>query len=92
MFREHLENFFDQNGFDDEVSYKQWVKEKKFKNLTSNQMIVTELIEKLCTTTFDKLRPHHYVNKAQSCRLKANLKQNECIILLDFEENFTYVV
>ena len=95
-FREHLEDLFDRNGFDDHeiVSYKQWVKEEKFTNLISVQMIVAELIEKLCTA-FDKLRPYHYVNQAQSAylqELKANLKRNECIILLDFAENFSYIV
>ena len=54
-------------------------------------MTVTEVIEKLCTT-FDKLRLYHYINNAHSAylqELKANLKQNEGIILLDFAENTT---
>ena len=41
--REYLEDLFDWNGFDDGkiVSYKQWVKEEKFINLTSVQTNVT---------------------------------------------------
>ena len=90
VFREYLEYLFDQNGFDDDkiVSYKQWVKEGKFKNLTPVQITVTRLIQKL-STTFDNLRLRHYVNKSQSVYLqepKANLKQNEYIILLDFQK------
>ena len=53
-----MENLFDQNGIDEDkiVSYMQWVKEEKFANLTSVQITVTKLIEKLCTK-LNKLRP-----------------------------------
>ena len=40
----------------------------------------------------DKLRFHHFVSKAQAaylCNLKDCLKDDECIVLLNFDENYS---
>ena len=42
-----------------------------------------------------KLTEHHFIAKNQNQylkSLKASLKPNECIIILDFAENFSFVV
>ena len=77
----------------EEVKYKQWVtvdrctlleKTEDFKDFS------TSLSERVY-----KLTRHHYISKSQGIflqNLKSNLLVNEIIILLDFSENFSFII
>ena len=51
-------------------------------------------IEKL-VTKFSSLTSHHFISKYQGSFLKSlkeTINENECIILLDFAENYSFIV
>ena len=53
-----------------------------------------DFLEEL-TDNLYKLTKHHYVSKSQTCflkQLKENLKPNECIMQMDFAENFSFII
>ena len=57
-------------------------------------LTVNDFIDQVCSV-FDSLRWHHFIAKAQSQflnELKENLQQNQCNVLLDFEENCSFIV
>ena len=57
-------------------------------------MCVEDFIEEVCSH-FDMLREHHFISKAQSSyqnSIKENLNENEILILLDFAENYSFIV
>ena len=69
------------------------MQKEKAVNLVTLELSLEEFLEELYKS-FDKLHPHHFINKAQSAflrNLKENLLQNECIILLDFAENYSFI-
>ena len=76
-----------------DITYKQWVKTDK----CSLETIVKnpdDFLEEL-TDNLYKLTKHHYVSKSQTCflkQLKENLKLNECIMQMDFAENFSFII
>ena len=54
----------------------------------------TKYIDELCSQ-LDKFQFHHFVLKAQAAslhNLKDCLKNNKCIVLQDFDENYSYFV
>ena len=56
-------------------------------------LTVEEFVKEICNK-FHKLRAHHFIAKAQSTylsELKENLPTNNAIVLLDFEENYSYI-
>ena len=58
------------------------------------QYTVAEFIDTTCEK-FDLLRQHHYIAKSQSAFLKQQKQQingNEIIVLLDFAENYSFLV
>ena len=76
-----------------EVKYKQWVTVdrctlmEKTKNFEDFSTSVSERVYKLTR--------HHYISKSQEIflqNLKSNLLVNEIIILLDFSENFSFII
>ena len=57
-------------------------------------LTVNDFIDQVCSM-FDSLRWHHFVAKAQPQffnELKENLQQNQCIVLLYFAENYSFIV
>ena len=86
------ENFFEEFR---EIRYKQWTKDQ------NNRFTLTDIVQnndEFAETFLEKLnalKRHHYIAKAQSsyCKtLKENLTPEECLVLCDFAENFTFVV
>ena len=53
---------------DDEISYKQWVSVDSKAMLMTVISTVQDFIEKTCES-FDNLRQHHYISKAQASYL-----------------------
>lgn len=77
----------------DHLTYKQWVSTDRT-TLTEHSATPLELIEALIEKT-DKLTTHHFIAKYQSKYLrdmKENLAVDECIVLLDFAENYSFLV
>lgn len=77
-----------------EIFYKQWSKEGDRVQLISVTQTVEELIEKSVFIFNDSIY-HHYVFKEQSRYLKdlkSNLNENTVIIMMDFAQNYTFVV
>ena len=69
-------------------------KSEKIANLATFQLPLSEYMDELCSQ-LDKLRFYHFLSKAQAAylhNLKDCLKDDECIVLLDFAENYSYVV
>ena len=91
---EFLTSVFEEADDDEVVSFKQWIKNEKFTNLATFQLPLNEYIDELCSQ-LDKLWFNHFVSKAQAAYLhdlKDCLKDDECIVLLDFAESYSYVV
>ena len=92
---EYLADLFDSYDFDldESICCKQWGQTDR-SNLVSLTVSIEEFI---CTATdmFDSLRQHHFTAKAQSgyiSSLKESLSQEEAIVLLDFAENYSFIV
>jgi len=63
-------------------------------NLEDREDFSDDFINLLCNM-LQKLTKHHFIAKSQNQylrELKASLKPNECIIILDFAENFSFIV
>ena len=78
---------------DDIVHYKQWL-HTDCTTLASLQLSVTEFIETACES-LSKLHHHHFISNAQSAFLKSTketLTPGTAIILMDFAENYSFVV
>ena len=76
-------------GADDTVFFKQWEK-VDCSELMDDQLPVDEFLE-VIVEKLKKLLSHHFIYKQQENFLK-NKKENECIITLDFAENYTFMV
>lgn len=77
----------------DEVIFRQWIAtdSNSLKTISESR---DEFIDGLCEDIF-KLTKHDYIAQAQSRSLndlKANLSNDEAIVLLDFSENYSFVV
>lgn len=75
------------------VNYKQWV-HTDTTSLRDLSSTVEEYITVVCER-YDKLRQHHFIAKSQSNylkKLKENLGSEEAIVLLNFAENFSFIV
>ena len=74
---------------DENIFFKQWVT-----TLEEHVLPLSEITEKLITE-IEVLTTHHYIAKNQSAflnYLKQNLELHEAIIILDFSENYSFVV
>ena len=77
----------------DEVIFKQWVETDRAELITQvmpNEEFLNSLVDKLALLKF-----HHFVSKAQAQYLKEtkeNLKENHCLVIGDFAENYTFTV
>ena len=78
---------------EDLITFKQWVQTDRT-TLVTLQLPLQEFITKICST-FHELRHHHFIAKAQAkflTNLKSNLPENAAVILLDFAENYSFVI
>jgi hypothetical protein len=78
---------------DETIHYKQWLTTDRT-TLEDHSKSLDEFIETLVHRT-DQLTSHHYIAKHQSAflsNLKQELKPGEAIIILDFAENYSFVV
>ena len=87
--REMLPIKFSEN---DVIKYKQWVSTDKSQS-EDKEEFADDFIALL--SDMYKLTEHHFIAKNQNHylkSLKASLKPNECIIILDFADNFSFAV
>ena len=86
---EFLTSIFEEADDDEVVSFKQWIKNEKFTNLPTFQLLLSEFIDGMCSQLV-KLQFHHYVSKVQAGLkdFKDYLKDDECIVLLDVADNY----
>ena len=91
----HLTEHFIDNEFDlaGNIFYKQWIFMDRTA-LVNRYSTVEEFIAKIVDGIYE-VCSHHFIAKAQANHLKMakeNLSENELIILLDFAENYSFVV
>ena len=78
---------------DDTISFQQWMSTDRT-TLITQQLPLGEFIE-LLVNKVDDLTVHHYIAKHQSAyltELKEKIPTNECIVILDFAENYSFIV
>ena len=95
LLAEFLDGVFKDHDLDGEdvLVFKQWVHTDRT-SLVTIQETVNGYIDKLCMAVHD-LAPHHYIAKYQASylrHLKETIPENEAIILLDFAENYSFII
>lgn len=91
--RKYLDDIFHDFDESDTILYKQWVQTDR-KTIIQAEASVADFCEVLLDK-IDKLATHHYIAKSQTKylrSLKENLPSKNVIILLDFSENFSFLV
>ncbi|ESO10181.1 hypothetical protein HELRODRAFT_168053 [Helobdella robusta] len=81
-------------SIDNTISFYQWFHDDNRSSLISVQDTVDSFIERF-SQKLDELSSHHYISKEQSKYLsdsKENLKNLECIALMDFAENYSVIL
>jgi len=92
---DYLSQLYSDNDIDleDQINYKQWVHTDRT-TLVSLQAPLSEFLNTVCEA-FDGLRSHHFVAKSQSLylrQLKDSLSPESVIVLLDFAENYSFLI
>ena len=93
MLKAYLEGQFKDFESDETITFKQWIK-VDHETLESLQLPVDDFIDDLISKV-SILSKHHFIAKNQNNYLrllKNELKSNEFIILMDFSENYSFVV
>ena len=90
-----LKSTFDEMEMDDtdEITYKQWVHTDMTTLITKTDSVF-DYIEDL-TSKLEDLIFHHFIAKAQAGYLtncKENLNEEEALVLLDFAENYSFII
>lgn len=93
--QEYLSCLFGTHEFDcsETIKYKQWVHTDRT-TLVSLESDAGDFIDTICES-FSKLTQHHFIAKAQTDALntfKGKLDPSEAIILLDFAENYAFII
>jgi hypothetical protein len=93
--RNYLESLFEgsNDNVSDQIHYKQWVT-VDYTSLQDYTNNIGEFID-ILVEKVEKLTCHHYIAKHQSRFLtthKESLQPNEAIIILDFAENYSFIV
>ena len=87
----YLNNIFEDNDFDDneKINYKQWVATDCTSLKTVDEFIwtATKMIYDLCHCHFIKDSQTSYLQDS-----KENLDSKTCIILMDFAENYSFII
>ncbi|ESO09020.1 hypothetical protein HELRODRAFT_168952 [Helobdella robusta] len=81
-------------SIDNTISFYQWSHDDNRSSLISVQDTVDSFIERF-SQKLDELSSHHYISKEQLKYLsdsKENLKNSECIALMDFAENYSVII
>ena len=89
----NLEELFSSNDPDETIVYQQWLTADRT-TLQDCSMPLHELVDDLLAKV-EKLTAHHYIAKHQSQylrSLKETLEPEEVIIILDFAENYSFIV
>ena len=91
----HTQSFLEHDFYEfDNVYFKKWVYREKGVTIVDMTLNVNDFIDRVCSM-FDSLRWHHFIEKPQSQflnELKENLQLNQCIVLLDCAENYSFIV
>lgn len=92
---EYLENILEAHKvpLDDTVQYKQRITTDRT-NLQDFSSRFQDFME-ILADKLDKLTSHHFIAKHQSsylAKLKVNIHQNEAVVLLDFAENYSFLI
>ncbi|XP_065669184.1 uncharacterized protein LOC136088691 [Hydra vulgaris] len=77
-----------------EVNFYQWQKSNYQCTLVPATLPLDEFIE-MVYEQLDSLRVHHFISKSQATyyqHLKTNLKENQALVLLDFAENYSFLI
>ena len=93
MLKAYLEKQFKDFESDETITFKQWIKVDR-ETLESLQLPVEDFIDELISKV-SVLSKHHFIAKNQNNYLrllKNELNSNELIILMDFSENYSFVV
>ncbi len=75
------------------ISFKQWVHTDR-EALITKQLPIEEFVSELSTAIWN-LSCHHFIAKHQSNHLKSlkeNLSPSEIVVLMDFAENYSFIV
>lgn len=93
--KDYITELFSSNevDLDDIITYKQWMHTDRTA-LVSLQTSLEEFIDTVCNAV-DSLRQHHFITKSQASylrSLKETLADDTAIILLDFAENYSFLV
>ncbi|KZR99644.1 Uncharacterized protein APZ42_004412 [Daphnia magna] len=78
----------------DEVTYSEWISENGQTVMKKTIDTADDFVEKL-SSKLQQLCRHHFVSHKQGKffnNLKENLKEDECLILLDFAENYSLMI
>ena len=91
---EHFIN--NESDLAENIFYKQWISTDRttLVNQVNHYSTVEEFIAKIVDDVYE-VCPHHFIAKAQANHIKIakeHLSENELIILLDFAENYSFVV
>ena len=77
----------------DSIKYKQWVSTDR-SQLEDNEEDFDDFLTKLLSMLF-QLREHHFIAKSQSNfskKQKGTLNQDNCVLVLAFAENYSFVI
>ena len=90
-----LKQLFEDNDFDDDdkINYKQWIA-TDCTTLACIQSTVDEFIQTATEMIYDMCH-HHFIKDSQASYLrdsKENLDNKTCIILMDFAENYGFIM
>jgi hypothetical protein len=96
LVKDHVEMLFETAELykDDTVKFSQWVSTDRTE-LVSLQKNRDEYINDLIESLLQKLHPHFFIAKAQATYLqqqKESLDEETAIVLMDFAENFSFVI
>lgn len=91
--RQFIKDKFEDWDPDEEVTYSSWVSTDRTQQVQSTVTLeeyLDVLIERL-----EKLIPHSFITKAQARylkELKSNMNADEAVVLVDFSENYSFVI
>lgn len=88
-----LYDYFMENILDEQVSYPEWVSTEGVTQIVTTTQHVIDFIPKMIGV-LKKLVTHRFINKSQNeyfKEIKNDLRNKDCILLLDFAENYSSV-
>lgn len=91
--KEYLADFYKDNNPEEIIEFKQWLQTDRH-TLDRKQLSIEDFVNELSSKIWN-LSNHHYISKHQSSHLRAikdKLKIGELVILMDFSENYNFVV